>query len=184
MTPQQATQAPSESALLQRAKQLDMQAIAEMYDRYSPGLFRYAYRLLGESTLAEDCVAETFSRLLGALQKGNGPQDHLQAYLYRIAHNWAADQYRRQPLQEIELNPELHDDGEDVLSTAAVAIETQQVRAALSQLTHEQRQVVMLKFVEGWDNAEIAVALEKPVGAVKALQHRAIAALKKLVYRE
>ena len=72
MTPQQATQAPSESVLLQRAKQLDMQAIAEMYDRYSPGLFRYAYRLLGESTLAQDCVAETFSRLLGALQKGNG----------------------------------------------------------------------------------------------------------------
>ena len=156
--------------------------MAEIYDRYSPGLFRYAYRLLGETRLAEDCVAETFSRLLGALQKGNGPQDHLQAYLYRIAHNWATDQYRRHPLHEVELNPDLHDDGADVLSAAAHAIETQQVRAALSQLTHEQRQVVMLKFVEGWDNAEIAVALEKPVGAVKALQHRAVAALKKLVH--
>ena len=76
-----------EQELLQLATRLDIKALARIYDTYSPGIYRYAMRLLGEMTVAEDCVAETFARFLKAMQERRGPRDHLQAYLYRIAHN-------------------------------------------------------------------------------------------------
>ncbi len=59
--------------LIERLHHLDEGALGEVYDRYSPELFRYAWRLLGDSDLAEDCVAETFSRFLQALARHNGP---------------------------------------------------------------------------------------------------------------
>ncbi len=58
------------------------------------------------------------------------------------------------------------------------------VRAALLKLTEDQQQVVSLKFLEGWENEEIARALHKPVGAVKSLQHRALAQLQKFLLDE
>ena len=83
--------------LLRRARKFDQQALAEIYDSYSTGLFGYALRLLGDTNLAEECVAEAFTRFLNALHSGKGPKDHLKAYLYRIAHNWITDYYRRHP---------------------------------------------------------------------------------------
>jgi RNA polymerase sigma-70 factor (ECF subfamily) len=168
--------------LLRRAKQLDRQALAKIYDCYSPALYAYALRLLGDACLAEDCVAETFRRFLAALQNGGGPRDYLQAYLYRIAHNWITDQYRRQPPPPLPL-----DDGVSLPSReqpeqqAARSMQQQQVRAALRCLTPDQRQVILLKFLEGWENEAIAAALQKPVGAVKSLQHRALQALKRIL---
>jgi RNA polymerase sigma-70 factor (ECF subfamily) len=168
--------------LLERAKRWDMQALAEIYDRYSPALYAYAMRLLGDAGLAEDCVAESFSRLLNALKAGGGPQDHLQAYMYRIAHNWITDQYRRQPPPPLSLDDEDCVPAENSPETIASAhLQQEQVRAALQRLTPDQRQVVMLKFVEGWGNPEIAAAICKPVGAVKSLQHRALEALKRML---
>ncbi len=79
-----------------------MQALAEIYDRYSPGLYAYAMRLLGDACLAEDCVSETFARFLKSLRAGQGPEAYLQAYLYRIAHNWITDHYRRQPMLDLD----------------------------------------------------------------------------------
>jgi hypothetical protein len=72
----------NETALMKGAQAFDADVLAEIYDCYSPGIFAYAIRLLGDSTLAEDCVSETFSRFLKTLRAGSGPQDHLQAYLY------------------------------------------------------------------------------------------------------
>src|SRR5512138_1545197 len=71
-----------ERELLELASKLNTAALAEIYDTYSTGLYRYAMRLLGDQDLAEDCVAETFTRFLKSLENGHGPRDHLQAYLY------------------------------------------------------------------------------------------------------
>jgi RNA polymerase sigma-70 factor (ECF subfamily) len=168
--------------LLLRAQNFDGQALAEIYDRWSPALYRYALRLLGEADLAEECLAETFSRFLAALQHGNGPRDYLQAYLYRIAHNWISDHYRRSSPPVFPLDPELIADAdEEPPQAVALEMERQQVRAALRVLTPDQRQVIVLKFVEGWENEEIAAALNKPVGAIKALQHRGLKRLRRLL---
>jgi RNA polymerase sigma-70 factor, ECF subfamily len=171
--------------LLQRAQAYDDQALAEIYDRWSPGLYRYAMRLLDDADLAEECVAETFQRLLMALQQGNGPKDSLQAYLYRIAHNWVTDIYRRSPRQPVPLPLDLQANSEhEPPSVVTQNLERQKIQAALACLTPDQRQVIMLKYLEDWNHQEIARALNKPVGAIKSLQHRALNTLKHILLRD
>jgi RNA polymerase sigma-70 factor (ECF subfamily) len=169
----------SEQDLLLQARQLDSCALAEIYDLYSPGLYRYAVRLLGDACTAEDCVAETFSRFLQAIRTNKGPSDYLQAYLYRAIHNLVVDHYRRQqPTQA------LNDDSPglgNIEESADQHIRKLRVRAAIHELTSDQQQVVALKFLEGWENEEIAHILNKPVGAVKSLQHRALTNLQKIL---
>lgn len=174
-----------EAELLNRARCFEKEALAEIYDTYSSALFRYAYRLLGSEDQAEECVAEVFSRFLQALSKGGGPEFHLKPYLYRIAHNWATDQFRRQPPPPLPLEPELisnNDINPSIL--AADNFQREQVRAMLRLLTPDQRQVILLKYFENFTNQETAEALDKPVGAVKSLQHRALAALERLLLKE
>jgi RNA polymerase sigma-70 factor, ECF subfamily len=171
----------TEKELLEKAHAFDLDGLAEVYDGYSPGVYRYAMRLLGDQGLAEDCVSETFNRFLLALRNGGGPEDHLQAYLYRIAHNWITDYYRRQPLPPLDMDDELWGEGDNPDQLVADEMERVQVRAALVHLTPEQRQVVLLKYVEGWGNEAIARALDRPVTAIKALQHRALGALRRML---
>jgi len=169
-----------EEILLQKAHNFDLESLEVIYDTFSPGVYRYAMRLLGNPDLAEECVSETFQRFLVALKNNGGPSDHLQAYLYRIAHNWITDQYRRQPLT-LELSENLSDEKDNPAKNALERIEQQQVRAALMHLTPDQRQVIILRFLEGWDNDATARMMNKPEGAVKALQHRALETLKRML---
>jgi RNA polymerase sigma-70 factor (ECF subfamily) len=174
-----------EKELLTRVREFEQSALAEAYDQHSTELFRYAVRLLGDPDLAEECVAETFSRFLHAVHGGGGPKQHMRAYLYRVAHNWITDRYRRQPppsipLEDSEELPDTH----DAARAAERRLEGEQLRAAMVLLTPDQRQVVVLKFLEGWHNEEIGRALGKSVGSVKALQHRALAALQRTLLRE
>jgi RNA polymerase sigma-70 factor (ECF subfamily) len=124
-------------------------------------------------------VAETFSRLLKALHGQHGPQDHLQAYLYRIAHNWIVDLFRSHE-QTFELNDALPCD-ELPEEEAARQIRQKQVRRAIRRLTPDQQIVITLKYLECWSNEEIARVLRKPVGAVKSIQHRALVSLHTLL---
>ncbi len=175
----------NDAELLRKVYSFDPAAITEVYDRYSPGIYRYAMRLTGLSDQAEDCVAETFSRFLAAISAGNGPRDNLQAYLYRIAHNWITDYYRRSPIL-VELDEYRLSDGSHDMLTHAVEMEFQQkrIRRALAQLKAEQRQVVVLRYLEEWDMEDIAHVLEKPVGAVRAVLHRAVVKLRSLLHGE
>ncbi|MCJ7435997.1 MAG: sigma-70 family RNA polymerase sigma factor [Anaerolineales bacterium] len=170
----------TESDLLPLALNLDSNALAQIYDLYSPAIYRYAMRLLGNTSLAEECVAETFSRLLQILHAGKGPREHLQAYLYRVAHNWITDQYRRElPAEELsEMMPAGIETPEEL---SVLHIRQAHLREAIQQLTPDQQQVIALKYLEDFDNEEIARTTRKPIGAVKALQHRALASLQRLL---
>jgi RNA polymerase sigma-70 factor, ECF subfamily len=173
--------------LLSRLRALDADALTSVYDAFHEALFRYAYRLLGDEALAEDCTTETFSRLLKALSAGNGPKQFLKAYLYRTAHNWITDQLRSGALGALSLDGMVDDDeAAELVSDApspAQAFEqryaAQHVRRALALLTDEQRLVIVMKFFEELSNEEIAAAINKPVGAVKSLQHRGLGALRR-----
>jgi RNA polymerase sigma-70 factor (ECF subfamily) len=169
-----------EQKLLERAFRLDTRALAEIYDRHSPGIYRYAMRLLGDVTLSEDCVADTFTRFLKSLREGRGPREHLQAYLYRIAHNWVVDLYRDHD-KTLELSEALRSESEVPEEEAAKHIRQRQVRKAICCLTPDQQQVIALKYLDEWSNEEVACALKKPVGAVKSIQHRALRSLQKLL---
>jgi RNA polymerase sigma-70 factor (ECF subfamily) len=168
--------------LLQKARAFDQQALAKIYDLYSDALFAYAYKHVGTAQIAEDLVAETFSKFLTALERGGGPKEHLRAYLYRITHNLITDLYRREPPPALELDEEhLIEDSPGPSGILAEQQESERVRQALRLLTPEQRQVLILKFLEGWSSAEIAQSMEKSIGAVKALQHRGVASLQRIL---
>lgn len=171
-------QIPSETELLRLAHRLDSIALAQIYDLYSPDIYRYAMRLLGNAVLAEDCVSETFSRLLQSLAAGKGPREYIRAYLYRIAHNWITDQYRRGRPTE-ELNETVPSESDALEEAADQNIQHAQLRQAIRKLTPDQQQVIALKFWQDCENEEIARTLGKPVGAIKSLQHRALNTLQR-----
>lgn len=169
-------------ALLERARRFESQALGEIFDTHSPGIYRYAYRLLGDTELARECMSETFNRFLTALKREGGPNDYLQAYLYRIAHNWITDFYRQKtppplPIDAMSIS-DLKDEPHQVVTKR---MSDMMVRNALAYLPPDQRQVITLKYLEGWENQHIAQAMNKPVGAIKALQHRALEALRRIL---
>ena len=168
--------------LLKRAHLLDHNALVEIYDLYSNALFAYAYKHTGDSQVAEELTSETFFRFLGALERGGGPKEHLKAYLYRITHNLITDRFRRQPAPSLELDEDrLQDDKPGPKSIFSSKQDAEQVRLALRLITPEQRQVIVLKYLEEWSSVEIAQMMDKSLGAVKALQHRGLAALQRIL---
>ncbi len=174
----------SDQTILERAKRFEAQALEEIFDAFSPGIYRYAYRLLGDEDLARECMSETFSRFLGALKRHSGPDTYLQAYLYRIAHNWVTDHYRSKTPPTLPLDVELAADPvDDPHQRLADEMTNQQLRQALALLTPDQRQVIVLKYMEDWENESIAESMNKHIGAVKALQHRGLEALCRILSR-
>jgi RNA polymerase sigma-70 factor, ECF subfamily len=170
----------NEQELLKGAQAFEMEALSTIYDILSPAIFSYSNRLLGSVALSEDCVAETFSRFLHALKKGRGPNHHLRAYLYRIAHNWVTDYYRsNHPDQPGDEELELIEDDSDVQAQAEHNLSREQIRTVLLHLPEKQRQVILLRYLEGWDHAEIAASMHKSVNSIKVIQHRAVRALRR-----
>jgi RNA polymerase sigma-70 factor (ECF subfamily) len=160
---------------------LDKQALSEIYECHSPDIYRYAYRLLDDSDLAEDCVADTFHRFLIAVQGGTS-FENMRAYLYRIAHNWITDHYRRHPLPSVSLEDEIYADPDGNPSHLVVQrMDRQRVRAALLKLSPEQRQVIELRYLENCSHTEVAEVLDKTVEATRALQYRALEALRQIL---
>ena len=168
----------NEKELLKCAQAFDMEALTAIYDTFSPAIYSYSQRLLGSASLSEECVAETFSRFLQALKKRRGPTHYLRAYLYRIAHNWVTDYYRRyQPDQPGEEELELIKDDSDLQSQLENKLSKEDIRTALLRLPEQQRQVIILRYLEDLDHAEIAASLGKSVNSIKVIQHRAVRTL-------
>lgn len=169
----------------QRLTALDERALTEVYEAFSPRLYRYARRLLDSPAEAEELVAETFHRFLLALRRGGGPATHLSAYLYRVLHNAITDRFRRRPPADLPLADELAESvSTDPARLSVDHLEQARARALLQRLTPEQRLVITLKYLEGLENDEIAAVLGKNVGTVKALQYRGLQALRRQLERE
>ena len=167
-----------EAILSTEAQHLDKQALVRVYEDYSPGLYRYAYRLLGDQDLAEECVSETFSRFLQVVRRGRNPEGNVRAYLYRMSHNWVVDHYRKQTPQ-VSLEQDTHPDPADDLEKSVHSRqETEQLRQAVIHLPYEQRMVIELRFMEEWTHDQVAEFLGKTVDATRALQYRALVALR------
>ena len=165
---------------LQRARAFDKAAITAIYDSFHPKIYRYIYRQVGDVEVSRDLTAEVFRRFLQALQDGAGPEQQLQAWLYRAAHNIVIDYYRRQQHRHhLHLTESIPGTEGELEVVVEQHILSQTLRGAVHALTPEQQQVVTLKFLEGFSNAEVAEIVDKPIGAVKSLQHRALNALQR-----
>lgn len=171
-----------EGPLLDRAKAYDPEALAELYDRYAPKMYAYIYRRVGEATLAEDLTGELFLRVLRSVRNEQAWRESFSAWLYRIAHNLVVDHFRRQP----GMPPESADESllvleGDPMSEAERVLAFEQLRGAIARLTPNQQQVIALRFGEGMTAAQVARVMNKTSGAVEALQHRALASLRRIL---
>lgn len=170
---------PEEATLLERVRRCETTALAQVYDDYYDRIYRYVYGYIGRPGAAEDLTANVFFRLLRAVRDGKSPRSNLSAWLYRVAHNLVVDSFRRGPPEELELAEWLESDEPDPAYTAEQRMQVNRVRVALRDLTDSQQQVIMLKFFQGMDTREVAATLNKSEGAIDALQHRGLRALRK-----
>ena len=171
----------NEAALRERATALEPAALEEIYDTYAGRIYNYLYHRTGDSSLAEDLCGDVFIRMIESIQAGRPWNTSLQGWLYRIAHNLIIDHYRRQAKRD---GPELDERWmapQSYGETFEGLFHSNQLRVAMRFLTEEQRQVVVLKFVEGLGNVEVAEVLGKTEGAIKALQHRALASIRRII---
>lgn len=169
-------------ALVEQAKNLDRGALSELCVYFYPKIYRYVFYRVKTREDAEDVTSEVFVRMVKSLSKQKGS---FQAWLFRIASNLVIDYYRRSTRQKEALLRVKHSTPlESTQGDTENVFLQQTLQEALRELTQEQQQVVTLKFMEGYDNNEIADILGKSVGAVKALQFRALTNLRRILERE
>ncbi len=174
----------NEEALLERALKNDSAALGSIYDLYSDRIYRYVYHRIGNAEVAEDITAQTFLKMLEAIQTGKGWRTSFRSWLYRIAHNLVVDHYRHaSKVMQVSLDkaPNLPQRGDSLMDTVEKKLDMEAVEIALHSLTEEQAQVIVLRFMEGYNIAEVSEIMEKTEGAVKALQYRAVRALQQLM---
>jgi RNA polymerase sigma-70 factor (ECF subfamily) len=172
----------TEAVLRERAINLDPLALAEIYDTYSSKIYTYIYHRTGDAALAEDLAGDVFVRMLEAIRSDRAWQTSLQGWLYRIAHNLVVDHFRRASNRDggVELD-ERWMASEKPSHSFEGLFSSNQLRIGMRFLTDEQQQVIALKFAEGLSNAEIAEIMGKTEGAIKALQHRGLSALRRII---
>lgn len=177
-----------EARLIRSAQQGDAEACATLYDRNYDAVYRYCYYRVGDVNLAQDLTGEVFVRMVDKLDTFKVRGRPLLAWLYTIARNLVNDAHRHKrqaihlPLNEADA---LSGDSEvDLARRVDRLLEADCLAAALKHLTEDQRQVILLKFLEGLNNAEVAHMLSKTEGAVKSLQHRALGSLRRAIERE
>jgi len=174
-----------EALLVQKAKEFDSETWTQIYQCYYPKIYAYLSRRLGNTNPVEDIVADVFLRAVEGIGSFSYRGTSLLAWLYRIAHNQMVDHLRRKA--KLNTRPLT----EEALAEIATSEDTtegvlirKELNAALKNLTEDQRQVVLLKFFGGLSNAEVARIIGKSEGAVKALQHRALASLRRILEAE
>jgi RNA polymerase sigma-70 factor (ECF subfamily) len=171
-----------EHALLEQARAYDHDALGEIYDTYAPLIYAYLYRRVQNVQLAEDLTGEVFVRMLQGIRAKRSWHTSFRGWLYRIAHNLVVDHYRRQPPAPVlALDERLVADRDDVDSAVAERLSRQRLQVAISQLTPDQQNVLALRFGQQLTAREVGEVMSKSVSAVEALQHRALAALRRIL---
>ncbi|MGQ9490327.1 MAG: sigma-70 family RNA polymerase sigma factor [Anaerolineae bacterium] len=175
---------PAQDALLERARQADPAALTALYDRYVNKIYSYVYHCVGSAELAEDITGQVFMRMLEAIKAGRPWQTSFFGWLYRIAHNLVIDHYRersRASFVDIDEAAPVQAHEGDPFQSVETQMNKARLHAALALITEEQAQVITLRFLEGLSIAETAEIMGKTEGAIKALQYRAVLALKRVM---
>ncbi len=159
---------------------LDPQVISAVYDRYFPDIYRFVFYQLNDESLAEDISSDVFLRLLEASKKKRGPKKNLKAWLLSTASNVVTDHLRRHYRRPVtELPDNLIDQATTPLDKFEEKYQNELTHEALQHLTSDQQTVLALRFGQGYSLEETAAAMKKKSNAIKALQFRALAALRR-----
>ena len=172
--------------LVERAQQADRGALEELYLIHFDRIYSYLHMSVGNRHDAEDLTTQTFLKMLESIGRFRWQSAPFSAWLFRIAHNLAMDHFRArrrwQPEEEVPEPPGSEEPSAEL--EAMQSIGRQSMMELIEQLSPEQQQVLTLKFVFNFPNADVATILGKTEGAVKSLQHRALGSLQKQIARK
>jgi RNA polymerase sigma-70 factor (ECF subfamily) len=171
-------------ALVELARRGDTEAFGLLYDHYQPTVYRFLYYRTRSQTLAEDLTSETFFRALRSMAGFRWQGKDFGAWLMTIARNLATDHFKagRTRLEQTTEDMGLHDDATEGPEDAVLASLTNEtLLQALTQLPDEQRDCLVMRFLQGMSIAETAAVLGRSDGAVKQLQLRGVRNLAKLM---
>ncbi len=173
----------AEMALLESARAMNQDALAEIFDSYSPVIYSYAFRLCHDALMADSVVGDVFAKLLEQLSIGRGPNVNLRSYLYEMAYHVIVDHsrnaHRESPLEAAEI---ISYDGYSSFMSLENKIMLDLVMNAIkNDLSEIQRHVIVLRFLEGFSLRETAAIVKKDVNNVKVIQNRAIVALRRII---
>src|ERR671932_201533 len=173
-------------ALVERAQQGDRAALEELSLLHFDRIYSYLHMSVGNRPDAEDLTTQTFLKMLESIGKFRFRAAPFSAWLFRIAHNLAMDHFRAarrwQPEEDVPEPP-----GQEEPSAEHAALQSigrASMLELIDGLSHEQQQVLTLKFVFNFPNGDVATILGKTEGAIKSLQHRALASLQKQIATE
>jgi len=170
--------------LVEQAKQGDSAAFGELYDFFFDRIYRYIFYRVGMEVDAEDLTEEVFLKALQAIKRFEWRGLPFSAWLFRIAHNSVTDHFRkkgRRPETVFEEEDVRMAETETAAEQYAAKVMQEQVQTAICQLTPDQQNVIILRFFAGFSNKEVASFLSKTEEAVKALQHRGLASLNRVL---
>ncbi|HYF72560.1 MAG TPA: sigma-70 family RNA polymerase sigma factor [Nocardioides sp.] len=171
-------------ALVELARKGDSEAFGLLYDHYQPSVYRFLFYRTRSGTLAEDLTSETFFRALRSMNNFRWQGKDFGAWLMTIARNLATDHFKAGRTR-LELTTEdmgLHDDATDGPESSVLAGLTNEILLrALTELPPEQRDCLVMRFLQGMSIAETAAVLGRSDGAVKQLQLRGVRNLAKLM---
>ena len=177
-----------EQSLVARAQQHDEEAFARLYETYFDKIFRYICLKIGDRFEAEDMTQQVFMKALKSISSFKWKDIPFSAWLYRIAHNQIVDYLRRKtrrptgPLDEAVLHAE--EPGGGPQEALESRLELEQLVTATRKLTPAQREVLALRFSSELPIAEVSRIMGKSEGAIKALQHSAVVALRRIMVVE
>ena len=171
-----------EEQLVQRAKQHDEEAFAQLYEEYFDKIYRYVALRIGDRMEAEDITQQVFLNAIKAISSFKWKGIPFSAWLFRIAHNQVVDYLRKKTKRATApLEKSLVTGGDDPQLIFERRSDIEQLISATRKLTPAQREVISLRFAGEMSVAQVAKVMGKSEGAVKALQHSAIVALRKVL---
>jgi RNA polymerase sigma-70 factor (ECF subfamily) len=180
-TPKPESETNRVRGLVGRAQAGDRVALEELYLIHFDRIYSYLHVSVGNRPDAEDLTTQTFVKMLEAIGRFRWQSAPFSAWLFRIAHNLAMDHFRAnrrwQPEEDVPEPPP--DESTSAEAGAFESIGRRSMLELIEDLSAEQQQVLTLKFLFGFSNGEAATILGKTEGAIKSLQHRALASLQK-----
>jgi RNA polymerase sigma-70 factor (ECF subfamily) len=169
--------------LARRVSDGDVEAFQTLYETHLDTIYRYVYYKVGNGQLAEDLTQHIFMKAWEAINRYQWRELPFQHWLLRLARNTVIDHYRStKPANASLLDP--IGDGVDPEEELAQSETIQILQDAVRQLPDEQREVIVLRFIEQMPHAEVARHLGKSAATVRVIQHRALQALRRLLEQD
>lgn len=171
-----------EAALIAAAIAGEANAFARLYDAHVPRVYRHIYYQVGNKQDAEDLTQQVFLKAWRAIKSYRVGRTPFIAWLLAVANNTVISHRRRsRDESRIDIDPVARGRWADPEATTLAHLDRETVRRTILRLKPDQRQVVLMRFMEHFDYAEIAAALGKSEGNVRVIQHRALAEMRRLL---